>query len=98
MAKRSNVPVYSDYTVDKEEPIYEEKPTIVNKTKASYTLVRNLVDARVKATGVSGREYVWSGVADVVEVASEDVEGLLAKRRGGNCCGGKPSPMFEKAQ
>uniref|UniRef100_A0A6H1ZAN3 Uncharacterized protein n=1 Tax=viral metagenome TaxID=1070528 RepID=A0A6H1ZAN3_9ZZZZ len=99
MAKRSNVQEYSNYTIEEavEEPVYEEKPAIVIQAGTSYNLVRSLLEARVKVSGVSGREYIWQNAGDVVEVAPEDVERLLAKRRGGSCCGGKPNPMFEIA-
>lgn len=46
----------------------------------------------------SGNRYVFEQSGSVVEVASEDVENLLARRRKSGCCGaGQDEPFFELA-
>ena len=72
-----------------EEPKVEEKILL---------RVKLLIDATVKVTGTSGREYLFAGAGSIVDVEQEDVDHLLAKRQGRQCCGGGDgTPVFELA-
>lgn len=93
MEKRSDVS--SDSRTRVNDEVVEPKPTLaVNKPKNVTVLVRSLYPAILKVAVQSGKIYLFNGSGAEVKVKSEDVEELLAKRRGG-CCGGSESPMFE---
>ena len=93
MEKRSDVS--SDSRTRVSDEVVEPKDAVkTNKPKNVTVLVRNLHPAIVKVAVQSGKEYLFNGSGAEVKVKSEDVEELLAKRRGG-CCGGSESPMFE---
>lgn len=48
-----------------------------------------LIDAKVKITGISGREYLFNGAGSTQDVDERDVESFLEKRQGKRqCCGG----------
>lgn len=48
-----------------------------------------MIDAKVKITGISGREYLFNGAGSTQDVDERDVESLLEKRQGRRqCCGG----------
>jgi len=72
--------------------IKEEKLTV--SKEPDRVLVRLNYPSNVKMAGQSGERYVFPGIGSEVKVRVEDVEQLLAIRRGG-CCGAVPSFMFE---
>jgi len=66
-------------------------PRVLKYNKSSNTVpVRCLLDARTSVTGaVTGEVYIFSGAGAIVDVAQEDADELLNKKRGRACCGGK---------
>ena len=76
----------------KAKEIKEEKLTVSKEPDRVW--VRLNYPSNVKMAGQSGERYVFPGIGSEVKVRVEDVEQLLAIRRGG-CCGAVPSFMFE---
>ena len=70
----------------------EEKLTVSKEPDRVW--IRLNYPSNVKMAGQSGERYVFPGISSEVKVRAEDVEQLLAIRRGG-CCGAVPSFMFE---
>jgi hypothetical protein len=102
MAKRSDISSNGGSRVDdrvfieskvKKPKVEKEKELAVSK-EPDRVGVRNNYPANVKMAGQSGEVYVFPGIGTEVKVRAEDVEQLLARRRGG-CCGAVPSFMFE---
>lgn len=107
MAKRSNVSRDSGTKLKKPGKFDKEKQeieTLINSEeyKELKTLVvsgfsrvwiRNMYPAKVGVVGPSGEKYTFEKRGTEVKVRREDVETLLAKRRGG-CCGTAPGRMF----
>ena len=100
MAKRSDVSRNGGNRIDDSEFI-ESKQSEVEKEEELTVLeepdrvwVRNNYPSNVKMAGQSGEVYVFPGIGTEVKVRAEDVEQILARRRGG-CCGAVPSFMFE---
>ena len=95
MAKRSNLSRYSGTQLDKVKSNDKkvEKLTVSKKPKRVW--MRNMYPvARIGIVGrSSGEKYIFEGRGAEVKVREEDVEQLLAKRRGG-CCGTAPGRMF----
>lgn len=63
--------------------------------------MRLLIDATVKITGKSGRNYLFNGAGSVEDVDERDVDFLLERRQGGRqCCGGGATGnvVFELAE
>ena len=104
MAKRSDISRDNRIGIDELEVIEEkiEQPEAEDVKEENLTVskepdrvwVRNNYPANVKMAGQSGEVYVFPGIGTEVKVRAEDVEQLLARRRGG-CCGAVPSFMFE---
>ena len=102
MAKRGDISRNGGNRVKNHEFIEskEEKPKVKKEEELTVSKepdrvwVRNNYPANVKMAGQSGEVYVFPGIGTEVKVRVEDVEQLLARRRGG-CCGAVPSFMFE---
>jgi len=104
MEKRSDISRDDRVGVDELEVIEEkiEKPKVKEEKEEKLTVseepdrvwVRLNYPSNVKMAGQSGERYVFPGIGSEVKVRVEDVEQLLARRRGG-CCGAVPSFMFE---
>ena len=104
MAKRGDISRDDRIGIDEleviEEKIEEPKAKDVKEEKLTVSKepdrvwVRLNYPANVKTAGQSGDRYVFPGIGSEVQVRVEDVEQLLAIRRGG-CCGAVPSFMFE---
>ena len=102
MAKRSDVPRNGGNGVDNHEFIESnvKKPKVNKEEELTVSKepdrvwVRNNYPANVKMAGQSGEVYVFPGIGTEVKVRAEDIEQLLARRRGG-CYGAVPSFMFE---
>jgi len=77
-----------------EQPKVEKEKELTVSKEPDRVWVRNNYPANVKMAGHSGEVYVFPGIGTEVKVRVEDVEQLLARRRGG-CCGAVPSFMFE---
>ncbi len=95
MAKRSDLSrdgrTRLDKVVSNDKKI--EKLTVSEEPKRVW--MRNMYPAAsVGIVGLSsGEKYIFEGRGAEVKVREEDVEQLLAKRRGG-CCGTAPGRMF----
>jgi hypothetical protein len=76
------------------EPKVEKEEELTVSKEPDRVLVRLNYPSNVKMAGQSGERYVFPGIGSEVKVRVEDVEQLLAIRRGG-CCGAVPSFMFE---
>ena len=76
-----------------------EIPRQTTIIEAQGVAVRLVYPARVRYPGhVSGQQYIWEKIGDVVPVLPEDVPYLLEKRLGGKACcgaGGDGNKMFE---
>ena len=95
MAKRSDVSRDSRVRVelpDKPDDVKPEELTVLEEPKRVW--VRNRYPANISMIAPSGERYIFRGPGTEVKVREEDVETLLAKRRGG-CCGAVPSFVFE---
>ena len=93
MEKRSNVSRDDRTRVkSKRGSVKLEKLTVLEEPKRIW--VRNIYPSKVGIVGLSGKKYIFDGAGAEVKVRVEDVEKLLAKRRGG-CCGGTPGRVFE---
>lgn len=79
------------------ESVQEELDALEVDNTVEYDEVEEVVTervqlrypAKVKRTGQSsGKQYVWNGPGDIVEVDKEDVPALLLSKIGGRgCCG-----------
>ena len=102
MAKRSDVSRNGGSRIDDsefiepkvEQPKVEKEEELTVLEEPDRVWVRNNYPSNVKMAGQSGEVYVFPGIGTEVKVRVEDVEQLLARRRGG-CCGAVPSFMFE---
>ncbi len=93
MEKRSDVSRDSGTRVkSKREQVKPKKLTVLEEPKRVW--VRNIYPSIIGIVGPSGEKYTFDGAGAKVKVRAEDVEKLLAKRRGG-CCGGTPGRVFE---
>jgi hypothetical protein len=85
-----------------QKPIVAEIPQQTTIIEAQRVAVRLVYPARVRYPGhISGQQYIWEKIGDVVPVLPEDVPYLLEKRLGkGGCCGagGDGNKLFELAQ
>jgi hypothetical protein len=77
-----------------EQSKVEKEEELTVSKEPDRVLVRLNYPSNVKMAGQSGERYVFPGIGSEVKVRVEDVEQLLAIRRGG-CCGAVPSFMFE---
>lgn len=66
------------------------------KVEAPATVqIQCMIDSKVKLTGTAtGNVYIFSGAGSVVEVALEDKDEILNKKRGRSCCGKGNSQLF----
>ena len=104
MAKRSDISRDDRIGIDELEVIEKkiEQPEAEDVKEENLTVskepdrvwIRLNYPSNVKMAGQSGERYVFPGISSEVKVRAEDVEQLLAIRRGG-CCGAVPSFMFE---
>lgn len=93
MAKRSDVSRNGGTRVKIKKFNITESKTLTVSKESERILVRNMYPAKVGVVGLSGEKYVFDKRGVEVKVRVEDVETLLAKRRGG-CCGTAPGRMF----
>ena len=95
MAKRSNLSRYGGTRLDKAKSNDKKVKKLTVSKKPKRVWVRNMYPARrigIKGRS-SGEKYIFEGRGAEVKVREEDVEQLLAKRRGG-CCGTASGRMF----
>ncbi len=78
---------HESYSLQLDDGVEEAKPKTVK--------IQCMIDSKVKLTGkATGNIYLFSGAGSVVEVAVEDKDEILNKKRGRSCCGNGNSSLF----
>ncbi len=68
---------------------HQNKVEEVHVPKPETTKIVSALDAKTTVIGkYSGRNYLFDGAGSIQDVDNRDVEWLLEKRQGRQCCGG----------
>ena len=75
--------------------VVTDKPIVtrIDEPKTTRIVLQRNIGTMIVRGNVTGTEYRFYGAGYQLDVANEDLEDLLSKKRGG-CCGSVASPYF----